>query len=699
MVAEATPLQTNTGQVAKTIESKQIQDLMLNGRNPINLALLKPGVRGGAGGSLNSFQPDSLSDGGFNINGSRTRREPGDHRRRHRHAHARGGRDHRRRQRRHRAGDPGPDRELHARIRPVLGRADPLRDQGRGPQLPRRPVRVHARRGHGRELVDAQAEPAPGSEEPTRALHLQPVRLRRRRSRLRPGQVQHRPRASSSSSGPRSGSTTTGRRSAPASCPRRRCGAATSASCSVHRTRTTGAPSRSTIRSPASPSRGTSSPPAGSAPTARACSTAIRSRPPASTCGATNWLGTSPRPSRTRKDTLRLDFAPNASELDLVPRLALQVQGHRCLLRDLRQRAPRLGPAQRHGVAELDEHVQVVLDQRGHRRHGARAGLHRDLAGHRHLRAQQIRDQLSVHLPREQAHPRQDPHHHRRRPLGDGRRPLSRLLRRTDLHRLRQPHPRARPPHLQGRRLHGVLRRRRHGPDQRERPARRHQQPERAIPVHGHARGRHGQRDRQYRARPVHELRRDRSQVAHGVARVRGGRLPAGLLEGEEQPDRRRRPALRLLAALARQAQQHRDVRSGVLQPRARRPRSTAARAPSSGGDRFNGIVLPGNGFPPEATGQIEAAGNPAYDRLFHGLPEGFSETHPFVFEPRLGMAYQINNKTVRPAGRRHLPPARPAQRLHAARRQPAHPVQGGRDQRASSTSRRERPTRPSRSS
>jgi len=71
VMAEATPLQTSTGQVAKTIESRQIQDLMLNGRNPINLALLKPGVRGGAGGSLNSFQPDSLSTGGFNINGSR----------------------------------------------------------------------------------------------------------------------------------------------------------------------------------------------------------------------------------------------------------------------------------------------------------------------------------------------------------------------------------------------------------------------------------------------------------------------------------------------------------------------------------------------------------------------------------------------------------------------------------------------------
>jgi Carboxypeptidase regulatory-like domain len=72
IVAEATPIQGNTGQVAKTIESKQIQDLMINGRNPINLALLKPGVRGGAGGSLNSFQPDSLSSGGFNINGSRS---------------------------------------------------------------------------------------------------------------------------------------------------------------------------------------------------------------------------------------------------------------------------------------------------------------------------------------------------------------------------------------------------------------------------------------------------------------------------------------------------------------------------------------------------------------------------------------------------------------------------------------------------
>ncbi len=69
VTAESVTLQTNTGQMAKTIESKQIQDLMLNGRNPINLALLKPGVRGS---SFNNFQPDSLTTGGFIINGSRT---------------------------------------------------------------------------------------------------------------------------------------------------------------------------------------------------------------------------------------------------------------------------------------------------------------------------------------------------------------------------------------------------------------------------------------------------------------------------------------------------------------------------------------------------------------------------------------------------------------------------------------------------
>src|SRR5262249_23074285 len=64
--ASAARLQTESAQVSRTIESRQIQDLTLNGRNPIFLALLKPGVRGG---SIGTFAPDDVTNGGFSING------------------------------------------------------------------------------------------------------------------------------------------------------------------------------------------------------------------------------------------------------------------------------------------------------------------------------------------------------------------------------------------------------------------------------------------------------------------------------------------------------------------------------------------------------------------------------------------------------------------------------------------------------
>ncbi len=66
--ASAVRVQAETAQVSRTIESRQIQDLTLNGRNPIFLALLKPGVRGG---SISAFQPDDVTNGGFSINGGR----------------------------------------------------------------------------------------------------------------------------------------------------------------------------------------------------------------------------------------------------------------------------------------------------------------------------------------------------------------------------------------------------------------------------------------------------------------------------------------------------------------------------------------------------------------------------------------------------------------------------------------------------
>jgi hypothetical protein len=62
---------------------------------------------------------------------------------------------------------------------------------------------------------------------------------------------------------------------------------------------------------------------------------------------------------------------------------------------------------------------------------------------------------------------------------------------------------------------------------------------------------------------------------------------------------------------------------------------------------RYNGISLPGSGFPNSAQGRVPAASDPALAVLFRGIPEGISETHKNVFEPRLGLAYALNEKTT----------------------------------------------------
>ncbi|HWR52958.1 MAG TPA: carboxypeptidase regulatory-like domain-containing protein [Bryobacteraceae bacterium] len=66
--ASVAQLNTESATVGKTVDMTQIQNMSLNGRNPLFLALLKPGVRGGA---LNGFN-FGLSSGSLTINGGRS---------------------------------------------------------------------------------------------------------------------------------------------------------------------------------------------------------------------------------------------------------------------------------------------------------------------------------------------------------------------------------------------------------------------------------------------------------------------------------------------------------------------------------------------------------------------------------------------------------------------------------------------------
>jgi hypothetical protein len=66
-------------------------------------------------------------------------------------------------------------------------------------------------------------------------------------------------------------------------------------------------------------------------------------------------------------------------------------------------------------------------------------------------------------------------------------------------------------------------------------------------------------------------------------------------------------------------------------------------------GDRFNGIVLPGDR--PTADALRDFPQLAGLQQLYHGLPNGFSRTFKDGFQPRLGLAYAMNEKTTFRAG------------------------------------------------
>jgi carboxypeptidase family protein/TonB-dependent receptor-like protein len=65
----------------------------------------------------------------------------------------------------------------------------------------------------------------------------------------------------------------------------------------------------------------------------------------------------------------------------------------------------------------------------------------------------------------------------------------------------------------------------------------------------------------------------------------------------------------------------------------------------------YNGMVIPGSGFPSDAKNHVPEANTSQWNFLFRGLPDHYSDIQWNDIQPRLGAAYQLNNKTVVRAG------------------------------------------------
>jgi len=68
-----------------------------------------------------------------------------------------------------------------------------------------------------------------------------------------------------------------------------------------------------------------------------------------------------------------------------------------------------------------------------------------------------------------------------------------------------------------------------------------------------------------------------------------------------------------------------------------------------TGADTYNGMVIPGSGFPSSAKGRVPEADPAQFDfsRLFRGVSDHYSDIQWGEVQPRLGIAYQLNKKNV----------------------------------------------------
>ncbi len=92
-----------------------------------------------------------------------------------------------------------------------------------------------------------------------------------------------------------------------------------------------------------------------------------------------------------------------------------------------------------------------------------------------------------------------------------------------------------------------------------------------------------------------------------------------------------------------------------VFDPKRYNPANAVVQDPATGfilsGDRFNGIVIPGKGWPEAARGRVALADDRSFDRLFNGGPRYWGERQWTNFQPRIGIAYALNPKNSIRAG------------------------------------------------
>jgi len=68
-------------------------------------------------------------------------------------------------------------------------------------------------------------------------------------------------------------------------------------------------------------------------------------------------------------------------------------------------------------------------------------------------------------------------------------------------------------------------------------------------------------------------------------------------------------------------------------------------------GNRFNGVFIPGDGWPDSALGRVAIADTGEFDHLFSGGSKTYGDSHFDNFQPRVGLAYRIGEDTVIRAG------------------------------------------------